>query len=78
MSSSNKGIIKLDTNISFKTKQEGWKNVKSNDDLLRIGGEVQSTLDKVSADIDKILTMVQQQDQRIESLEKNKKIAPNI
>ena len=78
MSSSNKGIIKLDTNISFKTKQEGWKNVKSNDDLLRIGGEVQSTFDKVSADIDKILTMVQQQDQRIESLEKNKKIAPNI
>ena len=68
----------MNSNISFKTKQEVWKNVKSNDDLLGIGREVQSTFEKISADIDKILTMVQQQDQRIESLEKNKKITPNI
>ena len=68
----------MDSNISFNTKQEGWKNVKSNDDLLGIGSEVQSTLDKISADIAKILTMVQKQDQRIESLEKTKKITPNI
>ena len=78
MSRSRKGIRKMDSNISFNTKQEGWKNVKSNDDLLGIGSEVQSTLDKISADIAKIVTMVQKQDQRIESLEKTKKITPNI
>ena len=68
----------MDSNISFKTKQEGWKNVNSNDDLLGVNNDVRSTSDKISADIDKILTMVQKQGQRIESLEKKISITPKM
>ena len=71
------GIIKMDSNISFKTKQDGWENVKYNDNLLGVGRDVRSTIDKISTDIDKILTIVQKQEQRIESLEK-KNIIPKM
>ena len=68
----------MDSNISFKTKQEGWKNVKSNGDLLDVSRDVRSTSDNISADIDRILTMVQEQGQRIESLEKKIIITPKM
>ena len=67
----------MDSNISFKTKQDGWENVKYNDNLLGVGRDVRSTIDKISTDIDKILTIVQKQEQRIESLEK-KNIIPKM
>ena len=68
----------MNSNISFKTKQQGWKNVNSNDDLLGVGRDVRSTIDKMSTDIDKILTIVQKQEQRIESLEKKIIITPKM
>ena len=68
----------MDSNISFKTKQEGWKNINSNDDLLGVGKDLRSTIVKMSVDIDKILTIVQKQGQRIESLEKNNNITPKM
>ena len=77
MSRSRKGIT-LNSNISFTTKQEGRKNVNSNDDLLGVGRDVHSTTDEISADIDKILTMVQKQGQRIVSLEKKISITPKM
>ena len=78
MSRSRKGILTMNSNISFETKREYWKNVNSNDDLLGVGRDVRSTIDKISADIDKILTMVQKQGQRIESLEKKISITPKM
>ena len=77
MSRSRKGIT-LNSNISFTTKQEGRKNVNSNDDLLGVGRDVHSTTYEISADIDKILTMVQKQGQRIVSLEKKISITPKM
>ena len=68
----------MDSNISFNTKQEGWKNINSNDDLLGVGKDLRSTIVKMSVDIDKILTIVQKQGQRIESLEKNNNITPKM
>ena len=68
----------MNSNISFKTKQQGWKNVNSNDDLLGVGRDLRSTIDKMSTDIDKILTIVQKQEQRIESLEKHNNINSKI
>ena len=68
----------MNSNISFKTKQEGWKNTKSNDDLHGVGKDLRSTIDKMSADIDTILTVVQKQEQRIESLEKTNNITPKM
>ena len=68
----------MNSNISFKTKQQGWKNVNSNDDLLGVGKDLRSTIVKMSVDIDKILTIVQKQGQRIESLEKNNNITPKM
>ena len=78
MSRSRKGILTMNSNISFKTKQQGWKNVNSNDDLLGVGKDLRSTIVKMSVDIDKILTIVQKQGQRIESLEKNNNITPKM
>ena len=68
----------MDSNISFETRQEGSKNVNSNDDLFGVGRDVRSMIVKMSADIDEILTIVQKQEQRIESLEKNDNITPKI
>ena len=78
MSRSRKGILTMNSNISFETKREYWKNVNSNDDLLGVGRDVPSTIDKMSTDIDKILTIVQKQEQRIESLEKKIIITPKM
>ena len=68
----------MDSNISFETRQEGLKNVTSNDDSLGVGRDGRSMIVKMSADIDEILTIVQKQEQRIESLEKNNNITPKI
>ena len=78
ISRSRKDTIKMDSNISFETRQEGSKNVNSNDDLFGVGRDVRSMIVKMSADIDEILTIVQKQEQRIESLEKNDNITPKI
>ena len=78
ISRSRKDTIKMDSNISFETRKEGSKNVTSNDDSLGVGRDVRSMIVKMSADIDEILTIVQKQEQRIESLEKNNNITPKI
>ena len=78
ISRSRKDTIKMDSNISFETRQEGSKKVNSNDDSLGVGRDVRSMIVKMSADIDEILTIVQKQEQRIESLEKNNNITPKI
>ena len=74
ISRSRKDTIKMDSNISFETRQEGSKNVNSNANLFGVGKDVRSMIVKMSADIDEILTIVQKQEQRIESLEKNNNI----
>ena len=68
----------MDSNISFETRQEGLKKVASNDDSLGVGRDVRSMIVKMSADIDEILKIVQKQEQRIESLEKNNNTTPKI
>ena len=68
----------MDSNISFETRQEGSKNVNSNDDSFGVGRDVRSMIVKMSADIDEILTIVQKQEQRIESLEKHNNINSKI
>ena len=78
MSRSRKGILTLNPNISFKTKQEGWKNVRSKDDLFGVCRDLRSTTDKISADTEKILTTVQKQGKRIELLEKKISITPKM
>ena len=78
ISRSRKDTITMDSNISFETRQEGSKNVNSNDDLLGVGRDVRSMIVKMSADIDEILTIVQKQEQRIESLEKKIIITPKM
>ena len=69
VSRSKKGIIKMDLRNSFMPKQENWTNARPNNDPISLSMDGRGIIFEKREDHDKILAMVQKQEQRIKSLE---------
>ena len=59
----------MDLRNSLMPKQENWINTRTNNDPITLSMDGRSIIAEIREDNDKILAMVQKQEQRIKSLE---------